>query len=216
MALYPPLPTAETQARSGKNALDSTGIKAYCGFSIFHSSHKMLRRNGNLRLSCFADTLFHSHPAAGFAKIHAGNICLTFSVSRWEHPDKSLFDLWCTMSISFIFMFAFLWGAISPPPGRRCSNLTPDFAEMGPLCALKIPRWPAFYSTTNLNIFMTLTFQKNPIYLPLHLCNETQHLCNIHAVVVVSSFFCPFSLFAVAECTSCIKWVIFTMGQFIL
>lgn len=56
--------------------------------------------------------------------------------------------------------------------------------------------------------FYDTNISQNPIYLPLHLCNETQHFCNIHTVVIVSSF----SLFAGAERTSCIKWAIFTMG----
>lgn len=60
--------------------------------------------------------------------------------------------------------------------------------------------------------FYDTNISQNLIYLLLHLCNEIQRFCNIHTVVIVSTF----SLFAVAECTSCIKWAIFTMGQFIL
>lgn len=39
--------------------------------------------------------------------------------------------------------------------------------------------------------FYDTNIPENPIYPPLHLCNETQHFCNIHTVVVVSSFFTP-------------------------
>lgn len=113
--------------------------------------------------------------------------CLAFSVSRWAHPGKSVFDLFRTMSISFIFMFAFLQGAISLCLVGAVLISPWISLKWATLCP-KILGWPAVLQHNKPEHFYDTNVPENPIYLPLHLRNGTPQFCNIHTVVVVSSF----------------------------
>lgn len=97
-----------------------------------------------------------------------------FFVSRWNHPDQSasnsLSDLCRAMSISFIFMFAVLTGAISTALVSAVLISPWLQLEWATLCLknTKMTRQKhcAAPQTQNPNVFMTVAFHEIPSICP--------------------------------------------------